>query len=235
MANENFLKKNILGIIPARGGSKGIPRKNIKPLHGKPLIYYTIKEALKSKFLNRVVVSTEDNDIAEIAKKFGAKVIKRPKELARDETPIRDVVIHVLNKFKEKKYIPDAVVLLQPSSPLRKAHHIDEAISLFFHENCDFVVSVCESKKPPYWYFIAEGNYLRPLLKPDDSWSGRQDLPKTYIPNGALYISTPEKLYKFSNYYNGKIVPYVMSMEESVDIDDELDFILAEKLMERKK
>ena len=132
MANENFLKKNILGIIPARGGSKGIPRKNIKPLHGKPLIYYTIKEALKSKFLNRVVVSTEDNDIAEIAKKFGAKVIKRPKELARDETPIRDVVIHVLNKFKEKKYIPDAVVLLQPSSPLRKAHHIDEAISLFF-------------------------------------------------------------------------------------------------------
>jgi len=223
--------KNILGIVPARGGSKGIPKKNIKLLNGKPLIFYTIKEALKSKYLSKVVVSTEDKEIAKIAKKYKAEVIQRPKELARDETPTRDVVLHVLDILEARSYKPDVVVLLQPTSPLRKVNHIDSAIDLFLHKSCDFLVSVCENKKPPYWYFRIEKEYLKPILRCKHPENRRQELPKTYMPNGAIFICTPEKLRKCLNHYNSRVIPYIMPSEESIDIDDELDFVLAELLM----
>lgn len=231
LQRQKLISKSILGIIPARRRSKGIPEKNIKLLNGKPLIFYTIKEALKSKFLDEVVVSTEDKKIAKIAKNYGAKVIKRPRELARDTTPTIDVILHVLDVLEGKNYKPDIVVLLQPTSPLRKADHIDSAIDLFLRKNCDFLVSVCQTKKPPHWWFKIERDYMKPILSYKGPTKRRQDLPKTYIPNGAIYISTPEKLRKSSNYFNGRTVPYIMSLEESIDIDDELDFLLAEILM----
>lgn len=225
--------KNILGIVPARGRSKGVAKKNIRILNEKPLIFYTIREALKSKYLDRVVVSTEDKEIAKIAKKYGAHVIERTKELARDETPTIDVSLHVLDILEVKNYKPDVVVLLQPTSPLRKVNHIDSAVDLFLHKDCDFLVSVCESKKPPYWYFRIENDHLKPILRYKHPEKRRQDLPKTYIPNGAISICTPQKLRKSLNYYNSRTMPYIMSPEESIDIDDELDFILAEVLLRK--
>jgi CMP-N-acetylneuraminic acid synthetase len=152
-------KTNVIAIIPARGGSKGIPRKNIRLLAGKPLIAYTIEAAFTSK-MDKVIVSTEDEEIAEISKKYGAEVIERPKGLAKDETPTIDVIFHVLEILKAKNYNPDIVVLLQPTSPLRNAEDIYNAIKLFLDSDCESVVSVCEVEHPPYWSFEIEEAYL---------------------------------------------------------------------------
>ena len=161
---QKMKNKKILAIIPARGGSKGIPRKNIKLLAGKPLIAYTIEAALKSKYLDRVIVSTEDREIAETSRHYGAEVIKRPKILAKDKAKTIDVIFHLLNVLKEKNYIPEIIVLLQPTSPLRIVKDIDKAIELFLKEKCESVVSVCECNPPSYWSFKKEKKYLRPIL-----------------------------------------------------------------------
>lgn len=137
----------ILAIIPARGGSKGIPRKNLAILAGQPLIAYTIRAARNAKLLNRVVVSTEDEEIAGVAKSHGAEVILRPSELALDTTPTEPVLLDVLKTLESKEgYVPDAVVLLQPTSPLRSESHIDEAIKKLYDTEADAVVSVCEAQ-----------------------------------------------------------------------------------------
>jgi len=227
--------KNILGIIPARGGSKGVPRKNVRFLNGKPLIFYTISEALKSRFLNKVVVSTDSAVIGRLAKRYGAKVIERSRELAGDDIPTSYVVLDALSKLEKENYEPDIIVLLQPTSPFRKAHHIDEAIRLFLTRRCDFVVSVCETKKPPYWCFTIEKDHLKPVLEHYYPEKRRQDLPKTYLLNGAIFIYTPDKLKDGLNYYNSITLPYLMRLEESVDIDDKLDFIFAEALVRSSK
>ena len=116
----------VVAVIPARGGSKGIPRKNMMLLNGKPLVYYTIRESLKSKYINRTIVSTEDNEIAKISSEYGAEVVRRPVELAKDDTPTIDVVLHVLDTLKAQNFEPDIVVLLQPTSPLRNTQDIDK-------------------------------------------------------------------------------------------------------------
>ena len=143
------MKNKIIAIIPARGGSKGISRKNIKSLAGKPLIAYSIEAALKSKYINSVVVSTEDEEIAKISEKCGAEVIERPEELAKDEKPTIDVIFQVLEILRMKNHTPDIVVLLQPTSPLRDTEDIDNAIELFLNGGCESVVSVCEVEHPP--------------------------------------------------------------------------------------
>ncbi len=142
--------KEIISIIPAREGSKRIPKKNLKLLDRKPLIYYTLQEALKLRYLDRIIVSTEDEEIAEVSKKHGTEVIKRPKDLARDESPTIDAILHALDFLGKDGYVPEIVVLLQPSSPLRNGQYIDNAIELFLKKNCESVVSVCEIKHPPY-------------------------------------------------------------------------------------
>jgi len=223
----------ILAIIPARGGSKGVPRKNIRLLNGKPLIAYTIEEAKKSKYISKVIVSTEDDEIAKISNKYGAEIIKRPQELAKDDTPTIDVVLHILEKLINKNIKPDIVILLQPTSPLRTFQDIDNAINLFIENNCDSVVSVCEIAHSPYWSFKIENGYLKPLLGEKYLKKRRQELPKVYIPNGALFIATPEVLQKYKTFYCKKTMPYIMPIERSVDIDNELDFLLAELLMQK--
>lgn len=226
----------ILGIIPARGSSKTLPRKNIRFLNGRPLIFYTISEALKSGFLDKVVVSTENSIIAKIARKYGAEVIRRPSTLAKDTTPTSSVILHALDKLGKKGYTPDVVVLLQPTSPLRRVHHIDEAIKIFLENPCDFVVSVCRTKKSPYWCFTYKGNFLKPLIDNGQAQKRRQELPPTYILNGAIFIFTPDKLLRNElNYFNGRTLPYFMHPEESIDIDDEIDLILAGEIMKRQK
>lgn len=223
--------KKILSIIPARGGSKGVPRKNIRYLAGKPLIAYSIEAALKSRYIDRTVVSTEDNEIAEIAKKYGAEVIERPVNLAKDETPTIDFVIHILEILEESSYVPDIVVLLQPTSPLRTSYDIDKAIELFVNSDCDSLVSVCELEHPPYWSLKVENGYLKPVFGEEYLKKRRQELQITYMPNGAIFISTPENLYKYRTFYTPKTINYIMPQERSIDIDEEFDFLLAEFLI----
>jgi len=222
----------IVAIIPARGGSKGIPRKNIKQLFGKPLIVWTIEHAKKSRYIGRITVSTEDKEISEISKKYGAEVIERPEELAKDETPTIDVIFHVL-RVQAENFEPGLVVLLQPTSPLRNAQDIDNAIELFLKNDCESVVSVCEVEHSLYWSFEIENRYLKPIFGGKYLNMRRQDLSKVYTPNGAIYVSTPEILRKYKSFYCSKTIPYIMPPERSVDIDNEIDFMLAELLMRK--
>ena len=222
-----------LAIIPARGGSKGIPKKNIRLLAGKPLIAYTIEAALKSKYIDKVVASTEDEEIAEVSRKYGAEVIKRPEELARAESPTIDAIFHALEVLKTENYTPDIVILLQPTSPLRNAKDIDNAVELFLDSDCGSVVSVCEVEHSPYWSFKIEKGHLKTLFEEEYGRMRRQDLPKVYSPNGAIYVSTPEILHNYKDFYCNYIIPYIMPIERSVDIDNEVDFMLAELLVKK--
>ena len=228
-----MFKNKIIAIIPARGGSKGIPKKNIKPLLGKPLISYSIEHARKSKYINKVVVSTEDKEIGEISKEYGAEVIERPKELAKDGSPTIDAVFHAMDVLGANNFTLKIIVLLQPTSPLCNVEDIDNAIELFLKNDCESVISVCEIGHPPYWSFKIEDGFLK-LLFGDKYWRmGRQDLPKVYSPNGAIYVSTPEILHNYKDFYCSKTIPYIMPIERSVDIDNEVDFMLAELLMKK--
>lgn len=229
MEEKSQLK--IIAIIPARGGSRGIPRKNIRLLAGKPLIAYSIEAALKSGYIDRVVVSTEDKETAEISKRYGAEVIKRPEELAKDDTPTINVILDVLGTFKTDDFETEVIVLLQPTSPLRNVHDIDNAIEVYLKNDCESVVSVCEAEHSLYWSFKIEDIYLKPIFNARYLKMRRQELPKVYIPNGAVFVSTPEKLRKHNSFYCPKTIPYIMLHERSVDIDNEIDFILAELLM----
>jgi len=225
------MKNKIIAIIPARGGSKEIPRKNIRLMSGKPLIALSIEAALKSKCIDRVVVSTEDKEIAEISREYGAEIIERPEEFAKDESSTIDAILHALEVLRAENYNPDIIVLLQPTSPLRNAEDVGSAIELFLNSDCESVVSVCEVGHPPYWNFkIAEG-YLKPLFRDKYLMLRRQDLEKVYMPNGAMYISTPENLRKYKSFYCLRTIPYIMPPERSIDIDNEVDFMLAELLM----
>ena len=225
----------IVAIIPARGGSKGIPKKNIKHLRGKPLISYTIKHANKSKYINKIIVSTEESEIAKISKECGAEIIKRPEELARDESPTMDVIFHVLEVLRSENYIPDIVILLQPTSPLRTAEDIDKAVELFLNSGCESVVSVCEVEHPPYWSFKIGRGYLKPLFGKKKLGLRRQDFNNIYRVNGAIYISTPQTLYQYKSFHCDRTIPHIMSIERSIDIDTAIDFMLSELVMQKYK
>lgn len=222
----------ILAIIPARGGSKGLPRKNIRQLNGKPLICYAIDEAMKSKFIGRIIVTTDDSEIAEISKKAGAEVIIRPPALAQDESLVIDAIFHVLDTINGEK--PDFIVLLQPTSPLREARDIDRAIQLFLGGLCDSLMSVCPAEHSPYWYFNIKNGLLAPLFDKRFMETRRQELPPAYRPNGAIYIITPEILKKYKSFYCNKTLAFVMTVRSSIDIDEEIDFQIAEQLMKHR-
>ena len=222
--------KKLLAIIPARGASKRLPRKNILDLSGKPLVAWTIEAALGSKYIDRVVVSTDDQEIANIAKKYGADIpFIRPSELATDQTTSVDVVLHLLNQLEkiEDKY--DYVILLQPTSPLRTAKNIEEAIKLLRTKNSDAVISVCESEHPPLWCNtlpddMSMDNFLDASVKNKRS----QDLPKQYRINGAIYISSVKKLRKENSFFlTNNCIAYIMNQNVSIDIDTVDDFDLA--------
>jgi CMP-N-acetylneuraminic acid synthetase len=234
---KNKLKsKKILAIIPARGGSKRLPGKNIKPFFNRPLIAWTIENAKKSKFINKLIVSTDNKNIAEVSKEYGGEVIERPKKFAKDTTLIYEVIEHVTDHlYKNQKYKPDIIILLQPTSPLRTAKDIDRALKLFLKNECESVVSVYESDYPFYWSFKIAYKYLEPIFDKKYLKKRRQDLPKIYIPNGAIFIFTRDNLFKYKSLYSKKVLPYVMPRETSIDIDNEIDFKLAELLIKESK
>lgn len=230
------MNHNIVAIVPARGGSKIILRKNIRLLNGKPLIYYTINEAQASKYVPRVLVSTEDREIAEIAKGYGAEVIPRPVELAQDDTPSLPVYRQVIKYLEDvENSHPDAVVFLQPTSPLRKAEDIDGAIEKFLQTNCDSIVSVCEVEHPPHWMYTLEGDRLKPIIEGGEMVTRRQDAPRVYRLNGAIFVTRSDVIMKQNSLVGHNTGAYIMSLERSVDIDTELDFRLTELLMSERE
>lgn len=224
----------IFAIIPARGGSKGIAGKNIRQLNGKPLICYTIEEALKLSYLNKVLVSTDDPLIAKLSKRCGAEIIERPDELAKDESPTIDAIFHAIDTIKDV-CDHDIIILLQCTSPLRNATDIDMALEKFIKNDCDSLISMCKVEHSPYWCFKFIDTKLVPLFADEYLKMRRQELPDVYRPNGAIYITTVKNLYKNNGFDCDKMIPYIMPSERSIDIDEEIDFKLAELLIQEGK
>lgn len=221
--------KKVLAIIPARGGSKSVPRKNIKPLCGHPLIAWTINEAKKSAYIDRLIVSTDDEEIAEVARKYDCEVpFLRPAELAQDHTPGIDPVLHAL------KMIPgfDYVMLLQPTSPLRKVIDIDGCLEKCIYEKAKSSVSVTLVDKSPYWmYSMTERNFLEPVLDNKTTYMRRQDIPSTYTLNGAVYVAESKWLQSTQSFLTQETIGFIMPKERSLDIDTPLDLLIVEFLL----
>ncbi|MBF4521107.1 acylneuraminate cytidylyltransferase family protein [Acinetobacter towneri] len=223
------LENKFLAIILARGGSKRLPRKNILPLAGKPMISWTIEAALKSPFINKVVVSSDDTEILEIAHHSGADVLKRPKALATDTASSFDAIEHVIENNSNFEYI----VLLQPTSPLRTTKHIDEAITVLETKKADAVISVSEADHSPLWMnTLTNDHSLKNFLSPEIINSRSQDLPQYYRLNGAIYICKTKKILREKTFFiSENIYAYVMEKESSIDIDTEIDFKWASFLL----
>jgi N-acylneuraminate cytidylyltransferase len=233
----------ILGIIPARGASKSVPRKNIKLLAGLPLIAYSIQEARKATYVSRLVVSTEDEEIASVARRFGAEIpFMRPAELALDHTTDFPVFEHCLEWLRQSEgYVPDIVVQLRPTSPLRRAEHIDAAIALLLKSpEADCVRSVCPAGQHPLKMWVRDGPWLRPFV-PETVYGvheaynqPRQNLPRAYVQNGSIEVIRTTVITEQRSMTGKKIMAFPMDEHDSVNIDSPLDWALAEILIKER-
>lgn len=226
----------ILVIIPARGGSKGIPHKNIKPLNGKPLIHYTIDEARQIVSDDDICVSTDDPEIIKCVEDYGLKIpFVRPEELATDTAGTYEVLLHALNFYEKQGRCYDVVLLLQNTSPFRKAEQIKEALKLY-NDEVDMVVSVKECAANPYYCVFEENEegFLH-ICKGDGNIFRRQDAPKVYEYNGAIYIMNAETLKTTHMHKMQKRVKYVMDEMSSFDLDTMTDWIIAESIIKEEK
>jgi len=225
----------ILVVIPARGGSKGIPHKNIKPLNGKPLIHYTINVAREIASDEDICVSTDDAEIIKCVEDYGLKVpFVRPEELATDTAGTYEVLLHALNYYEQRGKQYDVVLLLQNTSPFRTAEQVKEAISLF-KSDIDMVVSVKECSSNPYYCVFEENidGYLN-ICKGDGNITRRQDAPKVYEYNGAIYVINSISLKKMPMNKFKHRIKYVMSEETSLDLDTMADWQMAELFIGKK-
>ncbi|GAB4190967.1 MAG: acylneuraminate cytidylyltransferase family protein [Thermoflexibacter sp.] len=224
-----------LFLIPARGGSKGIPKKNIKLLGNKPLIYYSIEIARHFTSDDMICVSTDDEEIVSTCKKIGLDIpFMRPKELATDTASSNEVIAHTISFYEDKDIAIDKIIFLQPTSPFRQITHLQEALQLYNSE-IDMVVSVKETEANPYYLLCQENNqgYLEKFIK-NTSVTRRQDVPKIYQYNGSIYIINTASFKKYRNLsLFEKIVKYEMDMLSSVDLDTPLDWAFAEFLIEK--
>ena len=224
--------KTFLVIIPARGGSKRLPRKNVLNLHGKPLIAYSIEAGLKSKYIDKVIVTSDDDEILTISERYGADTIKRPDELASDTATTFDAIKHAMENCERYDYI----ILLQPTSPLRNEKHIDEAIELLESKNADAVVSVCEMDHSPLWSnTLNDSLSMSDFLKDEVVNKRSQDLEKYYRLNGAIYICNIKKFLKEESFFlKDNVFAYKMDRKKSIDIDEKIDFEIT-KIMLRER
>ncbi len=232
---------DILAIIPARGGSKGISRKNLLQINGKSLVALSVQHALNAKLVTRTIISSDDEEIIAEAVKYGAEApFVRPKELAGDQVLDIPVFEHALNFLKEKeKYVPEIVVHLRPTAPYRKPEWIDEAIQLLIENaDADSVRSVSEPEKHPYRIFrIDEKGFLDPIMKhehPVPYLLRRQDLPKMYYYNCVIDVTRPETIFQKHSMTGDKILPYIMNPDDVIDIDSMRDVKIAETLFKDK-
>jgi CMP-N-acetylneuraminic acid synthetase len=230
--------KKYLAIIPARGGSKRLPKKNVKKLFGKELIGWTIESALKSNSINNVVVSTDSEEIASVSKRFGAEIpFIRPLSLATDTSSSYSVVEHCIEYYKNEMNVTfENIILLQPTSPLRNEIHIKEAIELFESKKANAVISVSEMEHSPLWSnTLGENLEIDHFLNKELMNTRSQDLPSYYRLNGGIYIIKTEQFFKNKSFYPEKgSFAYIMDSKYSVDIDNEIDFLFAELLLSQK-
>ncbi len=239
---ERLILMKILGFIPARGGSKRIKDKNLHLLDGQPLIQYTIDEALKSQ-ITRLVVSTDSKKIADICKSLGAEVpCLRPKKLAGDKSIIEDAIKDMLRTLEDtENYIPDIIVLLHPTTPLRKSKHIDDTIEMLISENVDSVISVSEPMEHPgdmvYWDTSSIKFLLSDILTPNSKPGFMQsnDFPDYYFMNGVVYTFTYDSFKDTNSRYGIFSMPYRMCQRDSIDIDSMDDMIIAEALLKLRE
>ena len=228
MKNETL---KILAIIPGRGGSKGIPSKNIQKLGNLPLIAHTIQSARKSKNVNRIIVSTDNDEIVNVSKKFGAEVpFKRPKKFSLDKSSTLDVVQHTIRFLEEKEnYIPDIITILLPTCPFRPKNLIDDSIQLLKKTNATSVVSVSKSKKHAFKAFIPKNGFLKPFKKDHLKYYQRQLYPDMYHTTGAAYTFWFNTLKKYGHYYGPRMKPLISTDEKiNIDIDHIFDLFLGE-------
>lgn len=227
-------KFKVLVVIPARGGSKRLPRKNILPLNGKPMINWTIDAALGVPDVTKVMVSTDCEKIAEVARNAGAEVpFLRPESLSNDTSSSTDVVRHVLEYYQENGEVFDYVLLLQPTSPLRSANDIKSAIGLLKEKCANSVVSVTECEHSPLWCNVLDDSLsMENFIKTDMKNSRSQDLPTYYRLNGAIYLTNVSDFLEDGLFITrNKCFAYVMPSLRSIDIDHKLDYIIAEAIM----
>jgi CMP-N,N'-diacetyllegionaminic acid synthase len=229
----------VLGIITARGGSKGIPKKNLALLLGKPLLAYTVEAAQASKKLHRIILSSDDNDIITLGRRMGVEVpFVRPSNLSGDEAPSVDVVYHAVQLIEcEEVRTYDAVVLLQPTAPLRTAEDIDAALELLENSGADSVISVAKLEEPhPVKLMTVKNGFLLPFLP--DRWIEtlrRQDLESVYYLNGAVYCVKRNVLFEKKSLWGKRSVAYIMPADRSVNIDDKRDLMLAELILKQRE
>jgi len=220
-----------LGLILARGGSQRLPRKNILPMAGKPLLAWTVEAAKAAQHLDRVVLSTDDQEIANIGQQYGANVpFLRPPELAGDTASSLDAILHALQTLQEKGERYDYVVILQPTSPLCIAQDIDGAIKLLLAKQADAVISVCETDHPPEWSnTLPDDLSMTHFYRPGIRTTRSQDLPQNYRLNGAIYVYNCTRLIEQRNLdMDDNSYAYLMPKERSVDIDTQIDFEIAQ-------
>ncbi len=226
--------RSVLAVIPARGGSKGLPRKNILDLAGKPLIAWSIEAALGSNFIDRLILSSDDEEIIAVASEWGCETpFVRPAAISGDRATSMDVARHALESLPEKY---DYIAWLQPTAPLRLAADIDAAIKICSDRAAPSCVSVVDAGKSPYWmYSIDPVGALQPIMSGDLANCQRQELPTAYTLNGAVYVTRVDWLIEHGKFMNGGSFAHVMPPERSIDIDSELDFKIAGMLLLERK
>ena len=228
--------RTVLAIIPARGGSKGLPGKNIMDLAGKPLIAWSIEAANESKHIDRCVVSTDDHEIAEISKQYGGDVpFIRPAEFARDQTSSMDVVTHAVKTLNEQGQTYDYIALLEPTSPLRSKTDIDQALRMLDEnrESARAIVGVCKSESghPAFSASINQAGLLEPYQSEKFGVLRRQDITDLYYFEGTIYISETNHLLDTLSFYSNKTMPYIVPRWKSIEIDELFDMIIAEAVI----
>lgn len=231
-----YKKQRILGLIPAREGSKGLPGKNIRLLLGKPLIAWTIEQARGSKYIDEVLVSTDSNKIAGIARRFGAVApFLRPEILATASAKVIDVILHAIEYKQKRGDYFDVIVLLQPTSPLRSRSDIDQALEYFFKKKAQAVISVCEAGHHPFLMntLPLNGN-MKNFLRISHLNKNRQDFPVFYRINGAIYLANSDYLKENKSFLGKDTYAYIMPQERSIDIDNQLDFDFASFMKKAK-
>jgi len=221
----------IKALIPARGGSKGISKKNMALLNGKPLIFYTINEALKTLSPENIYLSSDSDEILNYGKKFKINLIKRPDEISGDQATSTDVIKHFIQKTELQGKDDYTILYLQPTSPLRKSSHIKESLMMFKDSDCGSLISVTRSTEfPNKTYMINKNLRLEKMVISKNQSELRQELPESYYPNGAIYIFNKNSFLKEESIPKNNILPYNMSQRYSIDIDSEIDFKIAEFL-----
>lgn len=227
----------VAAIITARGGSKGIPGKNIKPMAGKPMIVWTIEAAQQAKLLHSVFVSTEDATIADVCRERGVEVpFMRPPELATDTATHMEVLNYIMHALEMRNELPEYLLTLQPTSPLRTAEDIDAAINLAVQKSADAVIGVAEMERHPFLTkTIAQNGTLQDFFHADLPRAGRrQDMPPAFAINGAIYVNRSAALRCDQTFFPPGAFAYIMPLERSIDVDTPLDFFLAEQLLKQR-